>query len=112
MKQINSFIIEPNPLDPRLTREITGIDHQQKTLKTSVTVERPLTLFLNGQEIVTMMTICDYPEYLAIGYLLNQNMLANGEKISSPVCFVDKTDQIQINGKNIEFRKKVNSEIS
>ena len=41
----------------------------------SVTVERPLTLFLNGREIVTMMTICDYPEYLAVGYLVNQNML-------------------------------------
>ena len=38
-------------------------------------VERPLTLFLNGQEIVTMMTIGDHPDYLAVGYLLNQNML-------------------------------------
>src|SRR6202011_1860893 len=34
-----------------------------------------LTLYLNAQEIVTMMTIGDYPEYLALGYLLNQNML-------------------------------------
>ena len=31
--------------------------------------------YLNAQEIVTMMTIGDYPEYLALGYLLNQNML-------------------------------------
>ena len=38
-------------------------------------VERALTLYLNAQEIVTMMTINDYPEYLALGYLLNQNML-------------------------------------
>src|SRR5664280_2404903 len=34
-----------------------------------------LTIFLNSQEIVTAMTIGDYPEYLATGYLLNQNML-------------------------------------
>ena len=40
-----------------------------------VTVERPLTIFLNSQEIVTAMTIGDHPDYLAIGYLLNQNML-------------------------------------
>ena len=40
-----------------------------------MTVERALTIFLNAQEIVTAMTIGDYPEYLAIGYLLNQNML-------------------------------------
>ena len=43
-------------------------------------VERPLTLFLNGQEIVTMMTIGDYPDYLAVGYLLNQNMLRAGRR--------------------------------
>ena len=40
-----------------------------------MTVERALTIFLNSQEIVTAMTIGDYPEYLAVGYLLNQNML-------------------------------------
>ena len=44
-------------------------------VETSVVVERALTIFLNGQEIVTAMTINDYPEYLALGYLLNQNML-------------------------------------
>jgi FdhD protein len=45
-------------------------------------VERPLTLFLNGQEIVTMMTIGDYPEYLAVGYLINQNMLRPDDAIT------------------------------
>ena len=40
-----------------------------------MTVERALTIFLNSQEIVTAMTINDYPEYLALGYLLNQHML-------------------------------------
>jgi len=45
-------------------------------------VERPLTLFLNGQEIVTMMSICDYPEYMAIGYLVNQNMLLPDDEIT------------------------------
>jgi len=40
-----------------------------------VVEERPLTMFLNSQEIVTAMTIGDYPEELAIGYLRNQSML-------------------------------------
>ncbi len=44
-------------------------------IETAVVMERPLTLFLNGREIVTMMTIGDHPDYLAVGYLLNQNML-------------------------------------
>ena len=47
-----------------------------------MTVERPLTLYLNGQEIVTMMTIGDYPEYLALGYLLNQNMLRPDDEVT------------------------------
>ncbi len=46
-------------------------------------VERALTIFLNSQEIVTAMTIGDYPEYLAIGYLLNQNMLLPNDTITS-----------------------------
>jgi len=40
-----------------------------------VVEERPLTIFLNSQEIVTAMTIGDYPEYLALGFLSNQGML-------------------------------------
>lgn len=69
------FLIKPNPHDPRLTERVTGIDQAGATIETSVTVERALTIFLNSQEIVTAMTINDYPDYLALGYLLNQNML-------------------------------------
>ena len=69
------YIIKPNPADPRLTERVSGIDQTGARIDTSVTVERPLTIFLNSQEIVTAMTIADYPDYLAIGYLLNQNML-------------------------------------
>ena len=74
-KKTDSYIIRPNPADPRLTERVTGIDQTGAKIETSVTVERALTIFLNCQEIVTAMTIGDYPEYLAIGYLLNQNML-------------------------------------
>ena len=70
-----ALVVKPNPDDPRLTERVTGIDEHGATVESSVVVERPLTLFLNGQEIVTMMTVGDYPEYLAVGYLVNQNML-------------------------------------
>ena len=52
-----------------------GINENFKKIKLDVIEERPVTLFLNEQEIVTMMTINDYPKYLGIGYLLNQNMI-------------------------------------
>src|SRR3954470_2741105 len=71
----DSYIIKPDPADPRLTERVSGIDQTGAKIETSVTVERALTIFLNSQEIVTAMTINDYPEYLALGYLLNQHML-------------------------------------
>ena len=71
----DSYLIRPDPLDPRLTERVEGVDQTGAQIETRVTVERALTIFLNAQEIVTAMTINDYPEYLALGYLLNQNML-------------------------------------
>ena len=48
-----------------------------------VVEERPLTIFLNAQEIVTAMTIGDYPEYLALGFLRNQAMLLPDDHVTA-----------------------------
>ena len=82
MSTRDGYIIRPNPLDPRLTERVTGVDQTGARIETSVTVERALTIFLNGQEIVTAMTIGDYPDYLAVGYLLNQNMLKSDDVVT------------------------------
>ena len=74
--------ILPNPKDPRLTRKVTGIDHLGMPTEISVVEERPLTIYLNSQEIVTAMTIGDYPEYLAVGFLRNQGMLLTDDVIT------------------------------
>ena len=74
----DDLLVAPDPHDPRLTEQVTGTDQEGNPVDTSVTVERPLALFLNSREIVTLMTIGDYPECLAVGYLLNQNMLRPG----------------------------------
>jgi FdhD protein len=89
---MRDYIVKPNPADHRLTEKIVGIDHDGASVETSVVVERPLTLFLNKREIVTMMTIADYPEYLAVGYLTNQNMLAPEDRILG----VDYDDDIEV----------------
>ena len=83
--------MQPQPEDPRLTETVSGIDHNGDPVDTTVVVERPLTVFLNRQEIVTIMTICDYPDYLAVGYLINQNMLDPNEKIIA----IDFEDDIE-----------------
>ena len=88
----DDYIIKPDPLDRRLTERVTGIDQTGAAIETAVTVERALTIFLNGQEIVTAMTIGDYPEYLALGYLLNQNMLLPDDTVTG----VDYDDELAV----------------
>jgi FdhD protein len=79
---VKEFEIRPDPDDPRLSVSVPGIDQDGQRVETAVVTERPLTLYLNGQEIVTMMTIGDRPELLAVGYLLNQNMLRADDEIT------------------------------
>jgi FdhD protein len=88
---MKEFTVRPDPADPRLTHQVNGIDQDGKPVVTSVVVERPLTLFLNGQEIVTMMTVGDHPDCLAVGYLLNQNMLRADDKITA----IDYDDELE-----------------
>ena len=73
--------ILPNPSDPMLTKRVTGVDQNGVLQELPVVEERPLTIFLNSQEIITAMTIGDHPDYLAIGFLLNQKMLLFDDKI-------------------------------
>ena len=90
--RLPEFSVRPDPGDPRLTRRVAGVDQEGKPIETAVVVERPLTLFLNGQEIVTMMTIGDHPDYLAAGYLLNQNMLKPDDEITG----IDHDEELEL----------------
>jgi FdhD protein len=80
---MDEFLLRPDPDDPRLTQAVSGLDQDGSPIETAVVYERPLTLFLNAQEIVTMMTIGDHPDHLAVGYLLNQNMLRPNDEITA-----------------------------
>jgi FdhD protein len=92
LEKRKSYLVQPDPSDPRLTEEVTGVDEAGRPVTTRVTVERALTLYLNSREIVTMMTIGDHPEELAIGYLLNQNML----KPDDVVTCVDHDKDLEV----------------
>tara|TARA_R110002110_G_scaffold6407_45_gene32033 strand:+ start:917 stop:1798 length:882 start_codon:yes stop_codon:yes gene_type:complete len=79
---LSEYLIAPDPQAVRLTRAVAGRDHNGAETTIRVVEERPLTIFLNAQEIVTAMTIGDYPEYLALGFLRNQHMLRPDEEIT------------------------------
>ena len=82
-KVFEDYILCPLPENPSLTQSVVGQDQEGMKIITSVVIERPLTIFLNGQEIVTVMTVGDYPDMLAVGFLLNQNMLRMDDEIIS-----------------------------
>jgi FdhD protein len=76
-----TYLVAPDPDAPRLTRAVEGVDQTGARSAIRVVEERPLTIFLNGREIVTAMTIGDYPEYLALGFLKNQGMLRDDDEV-------------------------------
>ena len=87
----DALLIAPDAHAPGLTRKIRGTDHTGAETEIPVVEERPLTIFLNSQEIVTAMTIGDYPEYLALGFLRNQGMLRDDDELLG----VDYDDELE-----------------
>ena len=89
---MDPYLVAPDPQDARLTTRVAGLDHGGRPVELSVVNERPLTLYLNGQEIVTVMTIGDRPQELAVGYLLNQNMLRADDRLTG----IDHDDDLAV----------------
>ncbi len=65
-------------------RKMNGLIFQEKVINENNEIqdiclidEKILTIYLNNNEVLTAMTICDYPEYLAVGFLFNQNMITS-----------------------------------
>ena len=96
--KLSEFQVHPNPDDPRLSSSVIGLDHNRETVAINVVTVRPLSLFLNSREIVTMMTIGDHPDLLAIGFLLNQGMLKPDDEITA-IEFDDDIDTIVVRTK-------------
>lgn len=95
LDDISDYLIAPNPQSERLTRSIVSFDQDGEAQTINVVEERPLTIYLNSREIVTAMTIGDYPEYLALGFLRNQGMLSVDEEITQ-VEFDEETEVVVV----------------
>ena len=60
-----------------------AIDEFGKIRDVSLTTERPLTIYLDKREIVTLMTMGTHPEILTLGYLKNQGLISAIEDINA-----------------------------
>lgn len=75
---------------PRLTqarcellREISIVDEYGQTRAIHIPAERPLTVFVDKRELVTLMTLGERPELLVLGYLLNQRLVSDVRDVES-----------------------------
>lgn len=66
-----------------LTFTVPAINEHGESIATEIAGEGPLTLYLDKQEIVTLMTLGAAPEALAIGYLRNQRLLTRMDQIAA-----------------------------
>ncbi len=89
------FVIAPDPEAAGLSRGVAGVDENGNAVRVRVVEERPLTIYLNAREIVTAMTIGDHPEYLALGFLRNQGMLSDEDRVTG-VDYDEETEAVVV----------------
>jgi len=65
-----------------LTFEVEALNERGEALPTPIAGEHPLTLYVDKREVVTLMTLGQAPEALAIGYLRNQRLVRSIEEIA------------------------------
>lgn len=103
--------VSPNPDNAALYRSMQARDQNGDLIEAAIIHERPLTVFLNSREIVTLMTIGDHPKWLAVGYLFNQNMLEAPDDITA-IDYDEDIETVIVRTKTeTDFEKKLKRKI-
>ena len=106
-----SLILQPNIDNNKLTKKVSGINELNEPIDIDVVTEKPLTIYLNSQEIVTTMTLGDMPKELSVGYLLNQNMINRKDVIEA----IDYDEDIEVvivrTKRKTNYEKKLSKKI-
>ena len=66
-----------------LTQQVEAVNEHGERVQVSIPVERALTVYVDKREIVTLMTLGAHPEWLVLGFLRNQRLVASVEEIAS-----------------------------
>ncbi|MEI6612870.1 formate dehydrogenase accessory sulfurtransferase FdhD [Polynucleobacter sp.] len=66
-----------------LVHEVEILDEAGRKKLTHIPGERPLTIYLDRREVVTLMTLGSAPEALVLGYLRNQRLVESPDDIES-----------------------------
>jgi FdhD protein len=66
-----------------LTCEVEVLNEHGERLSMSIPAERPLTVYVDKRELVTLMTLGAHPELLVLGYLRNQRLISHASQVES-----------------------------
>ena len=66
-----------------LTERVLAVDELGQAVEVSIPAERALTIYVDKRELVTLMTLGAHPEWLVLGYLRNQRLLAGPAELAS-----------------------------
>ena len=72
-KKVNFLTPEENI--SKLVSRVRVFNEENKVKYINLIDEKILTIYLNSHEVLTALTVSDYPEYLAVGFLYNQNII-------------------------------------
>lgn len=81
---------------------VTVTDEFGKNRETHITGERPLTLYVDKREIVTLMTLGKFPELLTIGYLYNQGFIKKTDDLKAVQVDWDVESAVVVTSSGIE----------
>ena len=79
----NSYSPEMTNAGLPATAPVLATDEYQNTRELHIAEERPLTIYIDSYEIVTLMTLGTQPEMLALGYIKNQGLVKDLKEIKS-----------------------------
>lgn len=86
----NPHPLHPDLLHPLLTQAHAPLTHTVAVVNefghhgsVSIPAERDLTVYVDKRELVTLMTLGAHPEWLVLGYLLNQRLVGSVDEIES-----------------------------
>ena len=66
-----------------LTRAVDVVNEYGQVRQLEIPAERPLTVYVDKRELVTLMTLGAHPEWLVLGYLLNQRLIRAATEVES-----------------------------
>jgi FdhD protein len=95
-----------------LIHEVEVIDEKGRKKTSHIPGERPLTIYLDKKELVTLMTMGGAPEALVLGYLRNQRLVPSIEMIESiQVDWETESVAVKTNGNTVNIEEKTSRRV-